>query len=74
MSSASLFDQRRMRGSHAQNGNANGSSASPSKHAKYSGFSKKDSMESIELGPLLKAATGAGKIPKSPAPSSMNAV
>jgi hypothetical protein len=81
-SSASLFDQRRMRGNTNQggggggavNGSGGNSSASPSKHAKYSGYSKKDSLESVELGPLIKKTTGAGKVPKSPAPSNMNAV
>lgn len=76
MSSASLFDQRRMRGNAAQNGSGGGSgtNGSPSKHVKFSGYSRKDSMESVELGPLIVATTGAGKVPKSPAPMNMNAV
>lgn len=75
MSSASLFDQRRMRGNVNQGSGGGGSSSSndkngsPSKHVKFSGYSRKDSMESVELGPLIQVTTGAGKVPKSPAPS-----
>eukprot|EP00986_Skeletonema_menzelii_P013497 scaffold7923_cov154-Skeletonema_menzelii.AAC.4 len=58
MSSASLFDKRRMRGNTNQGG----------------GYSRKDSMESVELGPLIKVTTGAGKVPKSPAPLNLNSV
>ena len=76
MSSASLFDQRRMRGNANQGsvGGTNDNNGSPSKHVKFSGYSRKDSLESVELGPLIKATTGAGKVPKSPAPSAMNSV
>ena len=74
MSSASLFDQRRMRG-HANQGGGGGANVgdgSPSKHVKF--YSRKDSMESVELGPLIKKTTGVGKVPKSPAPLNMNSV
>lgn len=77
MSSASLFDQRRMRGNATQGSGGSSSSdnnGSPSKHVKFSGYSRKDSMESVELGPLIQVTTGAGKVPKSPAPSAMNSV
>ncbi|KAL7543518.1 hypothetical protein ACHAXR_013046 [Thalassiosira sp. AJA248-18] len=56
--SASLFDQRRMRLQ-----SANGSSAMK----KSSGLQSKNSMETVELIPLM---IGAGKMPKSPAPDS----
>ena len=72
MSSASLFDQRRMRGHANQGAGANVGDGSPSKHVKF--YSRKDSMESVELGPLIKKTTGAGKVPKSPAPLNMNSV
>eukprot|EP00577_Skeletonema_sp_RCC1716_P025395 CAMPEP_0113438152 /NCGR_PEP_ID=MMETSP0013_2-20120614/37800_1 /TAXON_ID=2843 ORGANISM="Skeletonema costatum, Strain 1716" /NCGR_SAMPLE_ID=MMETSP0013_2 /ASSEMBLY_ACC=CAM_ASM_000158 /LENGTH=173 /DNA_ID=CAMNT_0000328861 /DNA_START=183 /DNA_END=707 /DNA_ORIENTATION=- /assembly_acc=CAM_ASM_000158 len=77
MSSASLFDQRRMRGNANQGGGggASDSNGSPSKHVKFSlGYARKDSLESVELGPLIQKTTGAGKVPKSPAPLSMNSV
>eukprot|EP00984_Skeletonema_dohrnii_P015634 scaffold6778_cov97-Skeletonema_dohrnii-CCMP3373.AAC.10 len=77
MSSASLFDQRRMRGNASQGGGggANDSDGSPSKHVKFSSaYSRKDSLESVELGPLIQKTTGAGKVPKSPAPLNMNSV
>mmetsp|Transcript_13526 Transcript_13526/g.27471 ORF Transcript_13526/g.27471 Transcript_13526/m.27471 type:complete len:284 (+) Transcript_13526:117-968(+) len=76
MSSASLFDQRRMRGNAIQGGGggASDSNGSPSKHVKFSGYSRKDSLESVELGPLIQKTTGAGKVPKSPAPLNMNSV
>ena len=78
MSSASLFDQRRMRGNATQGsgvgGSINDNNGSPSKHVKFAGYSRKDSMESVELGPLIQKTTGAGKVPKSPAPSGMNSV
>eukprot|EP00985_Skeletonema_marinoi_P009100 scaffold4196_cov98-Skeletonema_marinoi.AAC.1 len=76
MSSASLFDQRRMRGNASQGGGsgASDSNGSPSKHVKFSGYSRKDSLESVELGPLIQKTTGAGKVPKSPAPLNMNSL
>mmetsp|Transcript_19583 Transcript_19583/g.32086 ORF Transcript_19583/g.32086 Transcript_19583/m.32086 type:complete len:263 (-) Transcript_19583:249-1037(-) len=74
MSSASLFDKRRMRGNTNQGGGTNVSDGSPSKLVKFSGYSRKDSMESVELGPLIKVTTGAGKVPKSPAPLNLNSV
>jgi len=77
MSSASLFDQRRMRGNANQGGGggASDSNGSPSKHVKFSsGYARKDSLESVELGPLIQKTTGAGKVPKSPAPLNMNSV
>ena len=56
--SASLFDKRRMRIQ-----SANGSSTM-SNAKKYSGLQINDSMETVELIPII----GKGKIPKSPAP------
>lgn len=75
VTSASLFDQRRMmRGNNNINqgngggvGGANNNDGSPSK-SNYKAYSKKDTLDTIELGPLLPAASGAGKVPKSPAP------
>jgi hypothetical protein len=46
---------------------ANGSNTSKSITAKY--YSKKDSMDSVELGPLIPVVSGPGKVPKSPAPN-----
>ena len=61
VASASLFDQRRMRLQ-----SANGSSAiSSAKKYSHSVIQRKDSMETVELIPI----SGAGKIPKSPAPN-----
>ena len=66
MTSASLFDQRRMM---TRNNNQGGDSANGTKliTAKY--YSKKDSMDSVELGPLIPVVSGPGKVPKSPAPN-----
>lgn len=72
MTSASLFDQRRMmtrnnnQGGDSANG-SNSSNTSKSITAKY--YSKKDSMDSVELGPLIPVVSGPGKVPKSPAPN-----
>ena len=74
VTSASLFDQRRMmRGNNnvsIQGGGSGGVDGSPSKSSstKYTAYSKKDTLDTIELGPLIPAVSGAGKVPKSPAP------
>ena len=76
VTSASLFDQRRMmrgnnniinQGSGGGVGGANNNDGSPSKSS-YKAYSKKDTLDTIELGPLIPAVSGAGKVPKSPAP------
>lgn len=86
VSSASLFDQRRMMRANASQGGGcggdggandggDGNSTTPSKHAKKnSGYLRKDSLDTIELGPLIKVTSGANKVPKSPAPFNMNSV
>ena len=71
VTSASLFDQRRMmRGNNNINQGSGGGDGSPSKSGatKYTAYTKKDTLDTIELGPLIPAVSGAGKVPKSPAP------
>jgi len=68
VASASLFDQRRLRG--GQNNATNNSTTSEWNGSagggiKYSAVSRDDSMDAIEL----TGNTGTGKVPKSPAPN-----
>ena len=74
VSSASLFDQRRMRIQNSNNKNVNnGSSAAgvtASKNVKYSALQNKNSMDGMDTIELTEGhpTPRTGKIPKSPAP------